>query len=568
MAQPAPVGSDRRIVLPDSDALWRGSRRRFLHGAGAGGLGALAFSVACFGGDSDKSTPAATQEPGATVSPEAAKHGGTLRMGQGADLILNAGYPFALVAQNRLLLYATSETLVEYRNSLTPEPVLAERFEVSSDFRRVSVTLKPGLRFHNGAAVTSDDVLFSVQTVQNPASAGLASTVQFELAGFARSIVDAKVIDARTIEFSFDQPRANLGDFFTQLQITHRASYGSVAQGNPVGTGPFHLKAGAWDRGRGYRLERFADWHGAGSERRPYLDAIEVSIFPDQTAATIAFRGGNLDAYLAMSAPNAAPLRTDGKTRVAGKTGMNYLGVNVTNRQLQDRRVRQAIFYAIDRGRMVRDVGQDFGGVTTQPWPSTSPAFDPQRDAPYFEPQRARDLLAQAGFTQSEDLTIEYTAGVTLQELQALLIQSDLKAVGINTRLEAVEGVRYSQRLRNREFPDFWLASHAAGDMTPLTLFQQTFEFRINGNVSLFEDSAYASLVRSLETLAPTSNAARDVYAQLNRLMLENPFVIPTGIPQTRIDLVQDRVAGWPARPEDYAIAPTGKVDFSRVWLR
>jgi len=487
-------------------------------------------------------------------------------MGQGADPILTAGYPFSIVAQNRILLYGTSETLVEYTGSLTTSPVLAERFEVSSDFRRVSVTLKPGLQFHNGQPVTSDDVLFSVQTVQDPASAGLSTTVQFELAGLARAITVAKVVDSRTIEFTFDQPRTNLSDFFTQLQITHRGSYRELAQGAVVGTGPFRLAK--WDRARGYRLERFANWHGAGSDARPYLDAIEVSVLPDQTAATIAFRGGSLDAYLAMSAPNAAPLRNDGKTRIAGKTGMNYLGINVTNPALQDRRVRQAIFYAIDRERMVRDAGQGFGTVTTQPWAATSPAFDPTREAPLFEPQRARALLEEAGFTQADELLIEYPAGITIQEVQAQLAQADLMAVGIKTRLEAVEGIRYSQRLRARDFSDFWLASHVGGDLTPLTLFQQTLEFRTAANLSSFEDSTYASLVRRLEMLAPASQEARDVYGQLNLLMQENPFVIPTGIPQTRIDLVQDHVLGWPSRPADYALAPTGKVDFSRVSLR
>lgn len=565
MAQPTTaVGPDPRAgVTPAAvrgDVVWRGDRRRFLRVAGGGALGTLLLSTSCFGGDSEESTPAAS------ATPEAIRRGGTLRMGQGADLALTAGHPWAIIAQNRILLYATSETLVEYAGSLTPTPVLAERFEVSSDFRRVSATLKPGLQFHNGQPVTSDDVLFSLQTVQNPASAGLPATVQFELGAFARGITDAKVVDARTIEFTFDQPRANLGDFFTQLQITHRGSYRDIVQGTVVGTGPFQLRQ--WDRGRGYRLERFANWHGAGSDARPYLDAIEVSSFPDQTAATIAFRGGNLDAYLAMSAPNAAPLRNDGKTRLAGKTGMYYLGINVTNPALQDRRVRQAIFYAINRERMVRDAGQGFGTVTTQPWAATSPAFEPAREAPFFEPQRARDLLAQAGFAQDEELAIEYPAGVALQELQAQLVQADLKAVGINTRPEAVEGARFGQRLRNREVPDFWLSGHSAGDLTPLTLFQLTLEFRLTGNVSSFEDSTYASLVRRLETLAPTSNEAKDVYGQLNRLMIESPFVVPTGMPVARIDLVQDNVLGWPARPEDYSVAPTGKVDFSRVSLR
>ncbi|MGE0134646.1 MAG: ABC transporter substrate-binding protein [Dehalococcoidia bacterium] len=566
MAQPTTVGSDSHLdVAPFASfrpPAWRGDRRGFLGLTGAAAVATALLSTSCFGGDSEDPTQTAT----ATPTEQPIRRGGTLRMGQGADLNLAAGHPFAIVPQNRLLLYAAHETLVEYRTGLTPQPVLAERFEVSSDFRRVSVMLKPDLEFHNGAPVTADDVLFSVRTAQEPASAGLPPAATIELGAFARLITDINVVDARTIEFTFDQPRPNLSDFFTQLQIAHRATYGEVAQGKVAGTGPFQLAS--WDRGRGYRLERFPNWHNAGADGRPYLDAIDVSLFADQTTATIAFRGGNLDAYLAMSAANAAPLRNDGKTRDAGKSGMYYLGMKVSNPQLRDARVRQAIFYAVDRERMVRDANQGFGTVTTQPWAPSSPAFDPARDAPFYEPQRSRDLLAQAGWSQSDPLTIEYASGVTAQELQAQLLQADLKAVGVETRLEAVEGVRYGQRLRAGEVPDFWIAAHGTGDLTPLTLFQQTFEFRITANFSGFEDSQYVALVRRLETLAPDSGEARDVYAQLNRLMVENPFVIPTGVPQARIDLVQDGVAGWPAGPAGYAIAPLGKVDLSRVWLR
>lgn len=568
MAQPTSVGSDPSLDVtasPSSVAAgWQGDRRRFLGLTGSVAAAGLVLSTSCFGGGSDESTPTSTAAASETAA--ATRRGGTLRMGQSGDLSLSAGHPFALVSQNRILFYAVSETLVGYGASLTPVPVLAERFEVSADFRRVSATLKAGVQFHNGAPVTTDDVAFSVQTLQNPASAGLPGALQFELTPVARSIADIRVVDARTIEFTFDSPRTNAADFFTQLPIAQRTSFKEIAQGNVVGSGPFQLKQ--WDRNRGYRLERFANWHGAGSDGKPYLDAIEVSIVPDQTAAMIAFRGGNLDAYLAMSAPNAVQLRGSGQTRLTGKTGMSYLGVNVTNPLVQDRRVRQAIFYAVNRDRMVRDAGQGFGSVTTQPWASTSPAFDPSREAPFYDLPRARALLSQAGFQQDRELAIEYPAGIPLQELQAQLLQSDLQAAGIDTRLEAIDGARFTQRYRAREFPDFWLASHLSGDFTPLTLLQQAFEFRATGNASSFEDSTYAALVRRLETLAPASADAKDVYRQINQLMLENPFVIPTGIPQVRIDLVQDSVLGWPAAPADYSIAPSGKVDFARISLR
>jgi len=540
---PGPTGRSQRALAPAAqDTI---SRRRFLQATGALGAGAAAWLAA---GCGDDDTPART-----------------LRMAQSGDLNL-VGYPFAFASGNRILAYAASEPLVQYVDSLTPQLVLAERLDVSQDFRRAVVTVRKGAEFHNGAPVTSEDVAFSVRTVKDPTAAGLPSTMQFELGSFARSISEINVTDDRTVEFTLEQPRTNLMDFFAQLHIAQQESFAGIAQGKVVGTGPFKLKH--WDEGRAYQLERFANWHSTGSARRPYLDGIEVSILPDQATAVIAFDGGNLDAYLAVGAPNAARFRASGRTRFTGKTGMNYLGMNVTNPVLQDARVRQAIFYAIDRDRMLRDAGHEFGHVTTQPWAATSPAFDPTREAALYDPQRAAALLSQAGYQPDRELVIEYAAGLALHELQAQLIQSDLQAVGFATRLDGVESGRYQVRYRAGEFPDFWLAAHLSGDLTPLTLFQQTFEFVPDRNICHYSNARYSDLVTQLAGVAPDSSAAKDIYRQLNQIMLEDPFVIPTGIPQVRIDLVQDHVQGWPSRAEEYAITVAGEVNLAEVRLQ
>lgn len=541
-------------------------RRSFLRLA-AGGVvgGAVWLGAGCSGDDDDppQATPGASTSsatPEVTATPaNAPRRGGTLRMGQGADLSLAAGHPFAIISQNRILAYAAHETLVQYIGNLNPQPLLAQRFEVTPDFQRVIVTLKPGLEFHNAAPVTADDVAFSVEAVRDPASAGLAAA-PLELAGFARTVTDIKVVDTRTVEFTLDRPRANIADFFAQLHIAHRASFAGIAQGDVVGTGPFSLAD--WDQGRAFRLERFANWHGA----EPYLDAIEVAIY-DPTAAVIAFRGGNLDAYLAVAATSAVQL-DDKLTRVAGKTGMSYLGMNVSNPLLQDARVRRAIFHALDRDQLLSSAGQGFGSVTTQPWASTSPAFDAAREKPLYDVAQATALLSQAGLQQDRPLVIEYAAGSAVQEALAQLIQANLQAIGLQIGIQGVEPAQYTPRYRAGEFPDFWLAGHTAGDLTPLSLFQQTLEFRPASNISHFDNAEYTALVARLEAVDAKSADALDIYRQLNQIMLENPFVIPTGIPQARIDIVQENIGGWPVNPEDYAIAVTGKVDFSKVWIR
>ena len=140
-----------------NDQRW--SRRRLLVGTAgfAGGVAALGL-VGC-GDDGSNADKKATNptgaDPKASLSPVA---GGTLSAGQVTDIALNTGYPYVLLPQNRFLMFGVSEPLVRYADSLKPTPVMVDRYELSDDNTQVTVSLKPGLRFHNGDAVTPEDV--------------------------------------------------------------------------------------------------------------------------------------------------------------------------------------------------------------------------------------------------------------------------------------------------------------------------------------------------------------------------------------------------------------------------
>ncbi len=530
----------------------RVTRRTFLSQVQRTGLGAGALFLAC--------RPDATAAtPKLSTSPSSPVHGGVLRMAQPGDLLPEAGHPFALVPQNRILAYAASETVIQYERDLSPSPLLAERFEISADHSRAILTLKPGVEFHNGAPITGDDVLFGIEVLKDPQRHGI--TRALELAKFAATVTEARVSDARTIEFRFDRSRWNAADFFAQLHVAPRASYAADG-GRFIGTGPFKLTE--WRRGQGFTLEAFRNWHGA-RDGQPYLDAIEVAISPDQATAPSKIQGGALDAQLAVGAPNASVLPPE-FARVAPKTGMNYLGVNVENPAFADARVRQAMFYALDRERIQSVAGGNFGQVTTQPWGPASPAFDRARETPAFDRPKARALLGHAGFRQQAPLALEYPAGVTVQEFQAQIVQADLLAIGIETTLRPSDGATFTARYRGQGFADLWLASHAFADLTPVTLFQQGLEFG-EPNVSKYTSGPYRSLVAELGDLDPLSARSRAIYRELNDLMVSEAWVIPTGVPQVRIDLVGKRVRGWPATQDDYMLAITGKLRFADIWL-
>lgn len=540
----------------------RRNRRQFLQTSAAAGVGATALGlVGC--GDDDDDEPGGTTGPtqsGSTpeatpTSSEQPKSGGVLRGAQTADLNMSTGYPFVALAENPFINYLPIEPVVRYTDSLEPELNLAERFEFNDDRSGLVVTLKPGLEFHNGAPVTAEDLVFGIDLIKDPAAFGI--TGSFQLAAFARAVTEANIVSDREVEFTFDKPRVNMADFFVQLPVVHKASYDETKAGRAInGTGPFIFRR--WTPGQILEFEKNPNWHGASEGSGPYLDGVEVRFFGDQDAMGLAYQSGELDLLLGPPASLAAQFRD--LTHVPPKTGLEYMGMNVTNPQLTDPRVRKAVFLAVDRDRIVNELQEGFGAVTSQPWPQASPAFDPDLEGPLFDPDESRRLLQEAGWNQTEPIPFDHRT-TTGYVNTASLIQQNLRDVGIETQLIPSDPTAFLAILRAREFKGFWVTSHSFSHLAPLTNLQQTFPYQ-QPNMSYYETETYLDIRAQLEALDPLSAEAKAQYERFNEIWVEDPWLVPLA-QNSGPQLVSERVRGYGT----YLTAPTNQPVFSNVWL-
>jgi len=546
----------RETIMAETSQTISLTRRRLLGSSASLVAGAAGLAlVGCGGGDDEKGTDGQPKSASPTVVvKETPVKGGTMVLGKISDINLKSGYPYVGLAENGYLQDLPVESLVRYRATLEPEPVLVERYEYNADRSKLTMTIKNGVTFHNGAPLTPEDVFFGVQLMQNPAKYNVTGTIQ--LAPFSKFITDMKKVDARVMEFTFDKPRPNMNDFFAQMRITHAATYAKLQTGEDVqGTGPYMFKN--WRPNQGFRFEPNRNWHGTSIEGGPYLDAIEVKLFADSDALGLAYEAGDID--LINGAPPTTAKKFRSLTKQAPKAGLAYLGMNVTNSLLKDARVRQALMYAVDRKRLVEEIGEGFGTVTNQPWPSTSPAFDPALEAPFYDPGKAKTLLQQAGFTATRPLQIEHrnTAANT-----AAVLKENFEAVGVKVELAQVEANAFIARLRGRELKDLWITAHSFSDLAPLTNFQQTIPYQAQ-NPSYFESPDYADLRAKLETLDPSSAAAKEQYARFNKLWVEDPFILALQ-PGSRVDLYSAKVRG----NDEYLGAPGGVQIWGRIWKK
>lgn len=543
----------------NSRELWRmprASRRAFLRGASAFGVGAAAVGLVGCGDDDDDDEGNSGRTPGTDATPsETPKTGGTLRGAQTSDLNMSTGYPFVGLAENPYINALPVETAVRYRDSLEPELVLADRFEFNDDRSKLVVTLKPGLEFHNGAPVKATDLTFGIRLIQNPKAFGV--TGSFQTSAFANAITDMKIASDTEVEFTFDKPRVNMADFFTQLNVVHEASYDDVKTGKAIaGTGPFIFEK--WTPGQILTFKKNPNWHGTAKWGGPYVDAVEVKFFGDQDAMGLAYQADELDIVLGPLASLAKQF--DDLVYTTPKTGLTYMGMNVTNPDLVDARVRKAIFLALDRERIVNELNEGFGTVTAQPWPSTSPAFDKNLEGALYDPAQAKKLLSEAGFKQSAPIPFDHRTTQSYVNL-ASLIQQNLKDIDIEVQLIPSDPTAFLGILRARGFKGFWTTTHSFSNMAPVTNFQQTFPYQ-QPNTSYYDPPAYLDVVSKLENLDPLSEAAKEQYKRFNDLWLNNPFLVPLA-PNESPQLVSKRVRGY----GEYLVSPANQPVYSNVWL-
>ncbi|MCA9880120.1 MAG: hypothetical protein KC442_20135 [Thermomicrobiales bacterium] len=335
-----------------------------------------------------------------------------------------------------------------------PAPTgLADSWEVAGDQRTYTFHLNPEATWHDGVPVTADDVQFSFDALANPE---LSSS-------YMQSFLDAteswRVIDAHTFEVVAREPLFTfLYDLVTWILPKHiwenvpvkdwRTDGGATGQdpARVVGSGPFRFRE--WLPGESVTLDRNPDYF----DRVPYLDSYTVVIRPDQTAIVNALLGAEIDAATLEPADIATVAATDGLA-VASYPTADFI-FYLTNLDPEkstlfaDARTRQALMLALDREAMARDILLDNARVAHGTQPEISYAYAPDRLTTQYtyDPERAKELLAQAGWADTDGdgiveregtpLTFEvlYPGGSPTYDQMLAYMQDAWRAVGVDAQ--------------------------------------------------------------------------------------------------------------------------------------
>ncbi len=352
--------------------------------------------------------------------------------------------PQAVTAVNDFrILMNVYDGLVRYKSgALEVEPALASSWEISEDGLEYTFQLRDGIKFHDGSAFTADAVKFTFDRMLDK-SHPYHETGPFPLAFFFSAVKEVQVLDKLSVKFILNAPFApflsNLA-YPTGLIVSPAAvkKYGKDFGRHPVGTGAFAFQK--WESNSHVIVERNAEyWDGV-----PKLEAVVFRPITDANTRVAEMLSGGIDMMVEVPPDNLSEIVKDPAFSVYEQAGPHlwFLILNAKEGPFKDKRMRQAVNYAIDKKAIVDKILQGTAVVADGPTP---PAFAwAHNDAlvPYaYDPDKAKALIKEAGFENAElrFYVTEGGSGMLDPVTMGTAIQADLAKVGLKVTIETYE---------------------------------------------------------------------------------------------------------------------------------
>ena len=333
-------------------------------------------------------------------------------------------------------LNAIMEPLVVFDPSFALQPRLAHSWELADDISTLTFYLRDDVVYHNGHPFTSADVRYTFETVLDP-DAGASNAALYAAIG------EIETPDDYTVVFHLNQPHVFLINNMARMPIVPNDPEHDHSV-HPIGTGPYSFVSQVRDDRM--ILERFDDyWGGAGE-----LQFLEYRVIPENSTRLLAFEAGELDVTQTQlpttelerleADPNWVMERTPG-------TGYTFLAFNTEVAPFDDYRVRQALNHLIPREALVERIinGNGFPGISmllpTMAW------FNP--DGPEFDynPERARELLEEAGVSFDTPFRLHTNQdNVRLQVAEVLAFE--FTQIGLEVEIHSEEAAAFLARIQ------------------------------------------------------------------------------------------------------------------------
>jgi peptide/nickel transport system substrate-binding protein len=486
--------------------------------------------------------------------------GGTFVYARGGD---PANFDPAIEGPDVIVTEQIFETLVTFDGASTNiKPALARSWDVSPDGLTYTFALRQDVRFHDGTPFDAAVVKWNFDRWSDASNPYHTGTFLYwdEVAGFDETIQSVDVVDPATVQITLSRAQApfllNLALFaFAFASPTAVMAGGENAFRNPVGTGPFRfVEAVPGDR---VVLERNPDYWG----EMAHLDRVVVRAMPDNSARYLALLSGSADMMEGANAEDVAGARRDPALAVILRPSLNvgYLGLNLQAKPFDDLRVRQAVAAAINRPAIVESLYGNTGIVATQLIPPSLLGWNSEVKGPQYDPQKAKQLLAQAGLSNGFATELWYmpVSRPYFPDPKVIgeAIAADLAKVGITAALKTEDWITFLANRSKGKYPIYMLGW--TGDNGDTDNFLYTFFGAYQGE-NTWDNAQVRDMLLQAQVSADSGERA-DLYRQVNALVDQQLPRIP--VAHTTPPLIaRSYVKGFIANP-------TAAEFYNTVWL-
>ncbi|MEG1241485.1 MAG: ABC transporter substrate-binding protein [Oscillospiraceae bacterium] len=462
---------------------------------------ATAFT-ACSGKPAPK--PTDSNKPTDVVSTEPAM-GGDLKVGIATDLDSTLDPHKIVSAATRELFFNVYEGLVKPDTKGNMTPAVASKFEISPTGDVFTFTLRDGVKFHNGNPVTVADVCYSISR-----AAGLETGKP--LIDNFNEVKSVASTDDKTIVVTLKEPNIEFLGQFTAAIIPE----GNDPSAESVGTGPFKLVSHSPQES--IVIGKFADYWGTPA----YVDTVTYKIIPSAETLLMSLKSGALDLVAHLTSSQAKELGADFTVLEGTMNLVQAVYLNNAEKPFDDIKVRQALSYAIDRNSVMAFLADGKGaGLGSSMYPSFAKYFNPKLTDYYsFDPEKAKTLLAEAGYPEGFEMTITVPSNFQPHIDTAEIIAEQLKAIGVSAKVELVDWDSWLTNVYTGRKYQSTIVGVDAANLTARAMLER-FTSDAGNNFVNFKNTEYDETFK--KAIAATDDAAQTkLYGRMQEILTED----------------------------------------------
>ncbi|RII20561.1 Glutathione-binding protein GsiB precursor [Streptomyces sp. YIM 130001] len=343
---------------------------------------------------------------------------------------------------------AVYDTLIKRAPDGSLRPMLATRWSYDKARTSLSLTLRKGVKFSDGAAFDAEAVKANLQHFKKGGGGG---------AKYLNTLESVEVTDASHVTLRLSAPEPALLFYLSDgagLMASPAKLDGDSLRTTPIGTGPYTLDKDKTAVGNRYVYERRADYW---ADELPFK-TLTISVFDNETALVNGLRTGQIDSAT-LQDPNQQTAVDSGAALRTTEYTFDFQGLLLFDRAgkhtpaLREAKVRRAINHALDRSTMLKQIRRGQGKATAQVFGPHTEAYDKDLDSAYrHDPAKARKLLAEAGYAKGFELELPRISAIVSDAL-ASSIKADLGAVGIKVSWDELDGASAVRKIyRDRAY--------------------------------------------------------------------------------------------------------------------